>query len=81
MTLYQTYVNLEDYVFSSLTVGYLSELPDNMLDKQQSNFSENLIHKIDKITQAYSMVFEFDSQSIPKLNDVIESVDVKNNNQ
>jgi hypothetical protein len=80
ITLYQTYVNLEDYIFSSLTLGYLSELPENKSDTQQLSFSENLIQKIDKITQAYSMVFEFDAQSIPKLNDVIESVDGKNKN-
>ena len=85
MTLYQTYVNLEDYIFSSLTVGYLSESPENMPTKEKahlkSSFPEDLIHKIDKIMEAYSLRIEFDSQSIPKLNDVIKSVDGKNNNQ
>jgi hypothetical protein len=85
MTLYQTYVNLEEYIFSSLTVGYLSENSDNMPTKEQANLKsslpEDLIHKIDKIMEAYSLRIEFDSQSIPKLNDVIKSVDGKNNNQ
>ena len=85
MTLYQTYVNLEEYIFSSLTVGYLSENSDNMPTKEQANLKsslpEDLIHKIDKIMEAYSLRIEFYSQSIPKLNDVIKSVDGKNNNQ
>lgn len=80
MKLYQTYVNIEEYVFTSLTIGYLQESLKTTGQKQKDikkidNLYESLIAAIDKAVETYSLKIEVDSQSIPKLDDVLKSVE------
>ncbi|MFM6205078.1 hypothetical protein [Planktothrix sp.] len=81
---YQAYINLEEYVFTSLAVGYLSnddskksdQSTIDQPDKTQIHYPDNLIFRIDDILKTYSVQLEVDSSSIPKFNDVIKSVEL-----
>lgn len=81
---YQAYINLEEYVFTSLAVGYLSnddskksdQSTTDQQDKTQTNYPDNLIVAINHVLESYSVQMEVDSSSIPKFNDVIKSVEL-----
>ncbi|MGK7884894.1 MAG: hypothetical protein AB4057_09745 [Crocosphaera sp.] len=73
MSVYQNYVTLEEYIVTSLTIQKFPDTPD----EKPTNYAEDLIIKTDKILARYSLNIEFDPQSIPKLTDVIESIETK----
>lgn len=75
MILHETYINLEEYIFSSLTIGRLAEESES----SKQNYPNNLIQKVDKALEIYSLKIEFNQQSIPTLTDTINSINLNNN--
>ncbi|MEB3884074.1 hypothetical protein [Lyngbya sp. CCY1209] len=79
MTLYQTYVNLEEYLFTALALKGLPasrQTTDN--PPLPPDYPENLIGEINKTLQTYSLTFKLNAESIPDLNEVIDITGLSN---
>ena len=73
MSVYQKYVNLEEFMFTSLTI---KKIPNKTIE-QAYEFSEELIMKVDRILETYSLNIEFNLQSTPSLSDILKYIETK----